>query len=116
MKVVDAGALVAVLTGRIAPERFGDEDLIAPHLLDSEVLQVLRSLVRHGHLTEEQGRLAVGAFLSVEIARGHTTWLAARIWQYRYNLTAAGTPSSRKYRPGSTPINLYLDTTTQTSN
>lgn len=88
MKVVDAGALVAVLTGRIEPERFGDEDLIAPHLLDSEVLQVLRRLVRHGHLTEEQGRLAVGAFLSVEITRWQTNWLAARIWQYRDNLTA----------------------------
>lgn len=35
MKIVDAGVVVELLAGELDPERLGEEELAAPHLIDS---------------------------------------------------------------------------------
>ena len=61
MRVLDAGVVVELRAGSLDPDRLGDEELAAPHLIDSEVTQVLRGLVRRGALTDRQGDLALQA-------------------------------------------------------
>ncbi len=36
MNVVDPGVVVELVVGDLQPVRLGDEELIAPHLIDSE--------------------------------------------------------------------------------
>lgn len=45
MKVVDAGVVVDLLVGALDYDRLGGDELAVPHLLDSEVLNALRSRV-----------------------------------------------------------------------
>ena len=51
MKVIDAGAIVELLVNDLDPARLGDEELAVPHLIDSEVTNVLRRLVAHQVIT-----------------------------------------------------------------
>ena len=88
MKVVDAGVVVELLAGSLDPERLGDEELASPHLIDSEVTHVLRGLVRHGALSEEQGTLALDGFLQLTLTRFPADWLRPRMWALRHNLSA----------------------------
>ncbi len=53
MRIVDAGVIVELLAGDLAPDLLGEEELAAPHLIDSEVTHVLRGLVHRGGLSEE---------------------------------------------------------------
>ena len=62
VNVIDAGVIVELVAGDLDPGRLGDEELIAPHLLDSEVPNLLRRLVLRGALTEEQGALGFDGF------------------------------------------------------
>ena len=55
MRVVDAGVVVELLAGDLDPDLLGEEELAAPHLIDSEVTHVLRGLVHRDVLTGEQG-------------------------------------------------------------
>ncbi len=52
LRVVDAGVIVELVTSDLDPDRLGDQEIIAPHLIDSEVTNVLRRLVLHRGLTE----------------------------------------------------------------
>jgi predicted nucleic acid-binding protein len=88
LKVVDAGVVVELLAGDLDPVRLGDEELAAPHLLDSEVTHVLRSLVRRGNLSDEQGDLAFDGFLHLSLTRYPADWLRPRMWELRHNLSA----------------------------
>ena len=91
MIVVDASAMVEALVGRAPDEELlsalsGDVD--APHLLDVEVLSVLRGLLRGGKLdasAAEQARLDHFAFT---ITRHETAPLSERIWQLRHQFTS----------------------------
>lgn len=87
MRVIDAGAVVELLAGNLDPDQLGEEELAAPHLIDSEVTHVLRGLVHRGVLTEEQGDLAVQGFTEVTLTRFPANWLRPRIWALRHNLT-----------------------------
>lgn len=87
MKVVDAGVIVNLLVGDLSPERLGDEELACPHLLDSEVTHVLRSLVRRGVLTETQGHQVMEGFSHLTLTRFPADWLRSRMWQLRGNLS-----------------------------
>lgn len=87
MKVVDAGVVVELLVGGLDPDLLGEEELAAPHLLDSEVCQMLRSLVRRRHLTEQQGLQALHGFAELIIERYPADWLRGRMWDLRDNLT-----------------------------
>lgn len=88
MKVADAGVVVELLAGRLDVARLGDEELAAPHLLDSEVTQVLYGLTRRQVLDERQADAAFGAFLRLSLTRFAADWLRPRIWELRHNLTA----------------------------
>jgi len=87
LRVIDAGAVVELLAGNLDPDQLGEEELAAPHLIDSEVTHVLRGLVHRGVLTEEQGDLAVQGFTEVTLTRFPANWLRPRIWALRHNLT-----------------------------
>ncbi len=88
MRVVDASVVVELLAGDLDPARLGEEELAAPHLVDSEVTHVLRGLVRRGVLSEEQGDLVLEGFSQPTLTRFSADWLRARMWALRHNLTA----------------------------
>lgn len=88
MKVVDAGVVIELLAGNLDPDRLGDEELAAPHLLDSEVTHVLRGLVHRGELSDEQGDAALEGFLHLGLTRFAADWLRPRMWALRHNLSS----------------------------
>ncbi|MDQ6606614.1 MAG: type II toxin-antitoxin system VapC family toxin [Actinomycetota bacterium] len=88
MNVVDAGVVVELVAGSLDPDRLGDEELAAPHLIDTEVTHVLRSLVRRRALSEEQGTAALDGFIGLTISRFPGDWLRPRMWALRQNLSA----------------------------
>ena len=64
------------------------ESLHAPHLLDLEVLQVLRRYLANGDIKESRAREAVADLLDLPIIRYPHRLLVPRIWELRGNLTA----------------------------
>ena len=88
MKVVDAGVVVDLLVGELDYDRLGGDELAVPHLLDSEVLNALRSLVRAGVLTERSGAYAFDAFLRLSLSRFPADILRPRMWELRHNYSS----------------------------
>ncbi len=88
MRVLDAGVVVDLLVGRLDETALGGEEAGVPHLLDSEVTNVLRRLVLRGLLGVEQGDAAMARFLQLELERFTADWLRPRMWELRENLTA----------------------------
>lgn len=86
--MVDAGVVIELLVGNLDADRLGDEELAAPHLVDSEVTHVLRGLVRRGVLSDEQGDLAFDGFLHLALSRFPADWLRPRMWALRHNFSA----------------------------
>ncbi|UDY23662.1 type II toxin-antitoxin system VapC family toxin [Nocardioides sp. Kera G14] len=90
MIVVDASAMVEALVGA-----WPDGDLIdglagdidAPHLLDVEVLSVLRGLSLSRKLAPEAADQARLDYVSFTIARHEFGGLAERIWELRGQFT-----------------------------
>lgn len=87
MRVVDAGVVVELLAGDLDPELLGDEELAAPHLIDSEVTHMMRSLVHRRVLTKEQGNFAMEGFSDLTITRFPADWLRPRMWALRDSLS-----------------------------
>lgn len=92
MIVADASVVAALLLGQpdadLADLLLGDEPVVAPHLLDLEVTQVLRRWNRRGDLDDERAEQAVRDLLDLPIARQPHDLLVERIWSLRHNLTA----------------------------
>lgn len=88
MRVVDAGVVIELLAGNLNPDRLGDEELVAPHLLDSEVTHVLRGLVHRGVLSDAQADAAFDGFGELALTRFPADWLRPRMWALRHNLSA----------------------------
>ena len=65
-----------------------NESLHSPHLLDLEVLQVLRRLYREGNISEQRANQVLDDLLSLRIARYPHFIFLSRIWQQRHNLSA----------------------------
>ena len=94
MIVVDASVVLEVLLSTeagasIADRIFdGSRALHAPHLMDVEVVQVLRRYVVRGELTEDRARQALDLLQDLPLRR-HEHWpLIGRMWALRKNLTA----------------------------
>ena len=94
MIVVDASAALELLLRPATHERLVErllgtgELLVAPHLLDLEVVQVLRRFAASGELSEQRADEALEDWLMLRITRyPHETFLR-RVWQLRHNLTA----------------------------
>ena len=94
MIVVDASAILEVLLRTPAAHRVEKrifapgQSLHAPHLIDLEVLQVLRRYAARREISGERGREAVSDLGAFRLRRWAHDALAARIWDLRQNLTA----------------------------
>jgi predicted nucleic acid-binding protein len=90
--VVDASAVLEVLVGEPNESlvtRLAREDVLhAPHLLDTEVLHVLRRLEHRGQLTEGQVAGARAHFDELTIDRYPHQPLSERVWVLRPSLSA----------------------------
>ena len=64
------------------------ETLYAPHLLDLEVVQVLRRYSTSGDMDTERGREAMEDLADFPINRYPHDIFLPRIWELRHNLTA----------------------------
>jgi predicted nucleic acid-binding protein len=94
MRVLDASLLIEILVATPLGVRQADrvlnsdDSLHAPHLLDVEVLQVVRRLTQSGGLDRERAAYAVNALAQLPLTRhGHTAYIA-RIWELRTAMTA----------------------------
>jgi predicted nucleic acid-binding protein len=65
-----------------------NESLHAPHLLDLEVVQVLRRLVRESVISTQRANEAIADLVDFRLTRYPHAVLLARIWQLRHNLSA----------------------------
>ena len=91
MIVIDASAMVEALIGRDVDGELLDVlagQLSAPHLLDVEVLSVLRGLSAGGKLSSAVAEQARRNHFDFSIDRFETEPLAARIWQLRHQYTS----------------------------
>lgn len=94
MIVVDASALLEVLLRTPAAPAVEQllfdprQTLHAPHLLDVEVVQVLRRYAAAGEIDGECGRAALADLVDFPIRRYPHGFLLPRVWELRHNLTA----------------------------
>ena len=65
-----------------------NQSLHAPELLDLEVAQVLRRLVREDTLSTSRAETAIEDLLDMRVTRYPHSVLLPRIWQLRHNLSA----------------------------
>lgn len=88
MIVLDASAaLSGLLNDGAARDWMTREQLHAPHLIDSEIVSVLRRHVASGRLTVDEGWGALDTWRRVGLTRYPSTGLLDRIWQLRENVT-----------------------------
>jgi predicted nucleic acid-binding protein len=66
----------------------GGESLHAPHVIDLEVAQTFRRLVREHAISSERALEALSDLLALRILRHPHSSLLSRIWQLRHNLSA----------------------------
>lgn len=93
MIVVDASVLAPALAddgadGDRARLRLRGEQLVAPELVDLEVLSTLRRAVRAGRLDERRSGQALDDLATLPLRRVPHLPLLARAWELRDNLTA----------------------------
>ena len=94
MIVLDASAAIDWLLQTPAGHRIEQriyshaESLHAPHLLDLEIAQVLRRLVRERALSATRADHVIEDLLDLRITRYPHSLLLPRIWQLRHNLSA----------------------------
>jgi predicted nucleic acid-binding protein len=92
--VLDACAAIDWLLQTAAGQRIEtriysrSESLHAPHLLDLEVAQVLRRLVREGAVSSPRADQAIQDFLDLRLARYPHFAFLPRIWRLRDNFSA----------------------------
>lgn len=94
MIVLDASAVVELLLDTPVGRRVGiliDDPamgLHVPHLLDVEVISVLRRFAREGVIEDEAAHTAIDDLLALDLQRHPHEGLAERAWVLRKNLTA----------------------------
>jgi len=92
--VVDASAAVELVLRTQRAERIAarvldpGQQLHAPHLIDVEVLQVLRRLVQSRDLGPQRAELALADFIQLTIERHRHTALLRRSWELRASMSA----------------------------
>ena len=90
--VVDASVAVEYLlkspVGLAMADTLNSGSLIAPELIDAEVLSTLRGEVLSGRLEEGRARLAIGALLLWPIERISHRSLARLAWEHYQNISA----------------------------
>jgi predicted nucleic acid-binding protein len=92
--VVDASALLEFLLqtslgARVEIRLFRDQDeLHAPHLVDVEVVQGLRRLVRTGEVSSGRADEAIADLTDLDLHRHAHIDLLGRAWKLRENISA----------------------------
>jgi predicted nucleic acid-binding protein len=92
--VADASVVVELLLGggsaAVVARRLLDpaETVHVPHLLDVEVLQVLRRYALSGELEVERGMQAVSYLSTLPLRRHRHDDLIPRVWELRSSITA----------------------------
>ena len=90
--VVDASVAVEYLLrtplGRTLADTIDDASLLAPELMDAEVLSVLRRAVLNGHLDEQRALMAVDDLTGWPVDRVPHRELARLAWQYHKTVSA----------------------------
>jgi len=89
--VLDASAMVEALIGRDVADELLEaltDGIHAPHLLDVEVMSVLRGLLLGGKLGNDLAEEARRDHFAFAITRYETPPLADRIWQLRHQFTS----------------------------
>lgn len=88
MIVVDASAaLSALLNAGSARRAIGDQQLHAPHLIDSEVASALRRRIRAQRLNADAGWSILDTWRRLGMTRYPGVFLLDRIWELRENLS-----------------------------
>jgi predicted nucleic acid-binding protein len=94
MIVVDASALLELLLQtslgvRVEARLFRtDDELHAPHLLDVEIVQGLRRLVRSGEVSSSRAGDAIADLTDFDLHRHAHVDLLGRAWKLRDNISA----------------------------
>jgi predicted nucleic acid-binding protein len=92
--VVDASAMLEFLLQtplgtRVEARLFRDgEEFHSPHLVDVEVTQGLRRLVRSGEVTAARAAEAIADLVDLDLQRHAHLDFLTRAWQLRENVTA----------------------------
>jgi predicted nucleic acid-binding protein len=91
--VVDASAMIEWLLEtpvglKIQQRALSDGYLCAPHLLDLEVAQALRKLVRTQKIDNSRGQQALDDFRDMDLSRYPHEDFLQRIWGLRHTCTA----------------------------
>ena len=91
--VVDASVAVEYLLrtplGLTVGDIIEDASLVAPELMDVEVLSVLRRAVLNGRLDEERARMAVDDLGQWPVDRISHQFLSPLAWRYYHNVSAS---------------------------
>ena len=91
--VIDASALVdLVVQSERAPavvQAVGSTDMVAPDVVNPEVLSILRRLEQTGELAAREAVQAVDDLMDAPVRRFSTSPLLAEAWTLRANVTAA---------------------------
>lgn len=89
---IDASALVELLLLTPSGQRIGRlveaSSLVAPDVINPEVIQSLRGLERGGKISSDRAAKAIGRLARSPITRVPTTGLIADAWSLRSNLSA----------------------------
>ena len=93
MIVVDASVVAPALAdddadGDRARERLQGERLVAPELLDLEVVAVVRKALLAGVLDERRAAMALADLADLDLERVSHRPLLVRIWELHPNITA----------------------------
>jgi predicted nucleic acid-binding protein len=92
--VLDASAVLEWMLQMPAAERIEsriysrDQTLHAPHLLDVEVIHILRRMVRQQNISETRADEAIRDFADARIRLYPHRFLLPRIWEMRHNVSA----------------------------
>lgn len=91
--VLDSSAALSALVGRPVDPTLSERlraasEIHAPHLIDVEVLNGLRNLVRRGEISVDRASDARGDLEDLAIVRYPHLHLTDRMWALRENLTA----------------------------
>ncbi|ORM38049.1 type II toxin-antitoxin system VapC family toxin [Williamsia sp. 1135] len=92
MIVVDASVLITALAedsedGRHVRSRLVRDKLVAPQIVDLEVMSVLRRSVRTGRMSQQRAASAVADLIDLPFERSDHRPLLGRCWQLHENLT-----------------------------
>jgi predicted nucleic acid-binding protein len=90
--VVDASVLVHALgedehSGTLARQRLRGQTLLAPELIDLEVVSAWRRHLAQGNMSSRRAQRALTQLAELPLRRMSHRWLLPRCWELRENVT-----------------------------